>query len=129
MASKIKSSHERPAEHYHGHKGYECYQQEHRVLHPEHRRGKENVAQCAASDGGDESYDVGAEPVETLGRGQAYARYCEGYGAYYFDCENEKVAFVHSLFRLGERAGLCGGTGAFCCLAFKMSAEIGRAHV
>ena len=61
--------------------------------------GEEDVAQCAASDGGDESDNIGAEPVEIFGGGQTYARYGEGDGADYLYRENENVAFIHGVNR------------------------------
>lgn len=48
------------------------------VLHPKDGHAEHEVTHGAAADGGNEAHDIGAEEVETLGGGEAYAGNGEG---------------------------------------------------
>ena len=51
------------------------------VGHPKRRDAQHDIAQRAPADGGGHAHDVGAEPVEPLGRCQPDARDGKGHGA------------------------------------------------
>ena len=87
------AAHKEAAEHYDGDERQRRDSEIPPGLHPEHRYVEQHVAQCAAANGSDESNGVCPEPVKAFGRGEPYAAYRRGNGAYHFDNEKECGCF------------------------------------